>query len=186
MLGCLTSRRTLLGRSTVHSVYLCVDPNMHVPRHNRSVKQKWTGLTNSLGGLFCSSLNNLDDKMTVSPAFTFSPSLSSSSNSPFFHALLPLEKPCTENLTPFISQLPCRSAAGLAELLNPFKLFDANWQKLAVHVVKDPESGHVEIKLEFEAVQDPVRMTSSVGSQPRRGRRICPAGPAEISAEIDY
>lgn len=105
--------------------------------------------------------------MTTSPRLAFSPTLSSSAASPFFHTLLPLEKPCTENLTPFIGQLPCRSAAGLAELLSPFKLFDANWQKLAILVVRDVESGELEFKLEFEVVQDPVRMTA--GSQPRRG-----------------
>lgn len=134
-----------------------------------AVEQKWRGLTNALGGLFCSSLNNLDSKMTVSPALTFSPTFASSSaSSPFFHALLPLERPCTENLTPLIAQLPCRASAGLATLLNPHRLFDANWQKLALHVVRDPESSHINITLEFEVVQDPVRMTSAVGAQARR------------------
>lgn len=134
-----------------------------------AVEQKWRGLTNALGGLFCSSLNNLDSRMTVSPALTFSPALASTSaSSPFFHALLPLERPCTENLTPLIAQLPCRASAGLATLLNPHRLFDANWQKLALHVVRDPESSNLNITLEFEVVQDPVRMTSALGAQARR------------------
>lgn len=107
--------------------------------------------------------------MTLSPSETFTPTNPSSQGQPFFHALLPLERPCTENLTPFISLLPCRSAAGLAELLNPHKLFDANWQRLQVHIVKDVESGHINVKLSMEVVQDPVRMTLSAGSQRRRG-----------------
>ena len=57
----------------------------------------------------------------------------------------------------------------MAELLNPYKLFDANWQKLAIHVVRDVISGKLEIKLEMEVVQDPVRISASAGSQPRRG-----------------
>lgn len=126
-------------------------------------------MTNALGGLFCSSLNKLDEKMTVSPTETFAPSRPQSEGQPFFHALLPLERPCTENLTPFISLLPCRGAAGLAELLNPHKLFDANWQRLIVHVTKDVKSGALAIKLGMEVVQDPVRMTLSAGSQRRRG-----------------
>lgn len=129
-------------------------------------------MTNALGGLFCSSLNKLDDKITVSPnrSDTFTPTLSLSKGQPFFHALLPLERPCTENLTPFISLLPCRSKAGLATLLGgPSKLFDANWQRLQVHIVKNVESAELEIKLSMEVVQDPVRMTLSAGSQRRRG-----------------
>lgn len=75
-------------------------------------------------------------------------------------------------MTRFISLLPCRAAAGLAELLNPHKLFDANFQKLTVHVVKDVETGALTIKLAMEVVQDPVRMTAAMGSQPRRGESL--------------
>lgn len=83
--------------------------------------------------------------------------------------MLPLEHPCTENLTPFIGLLPCRSKAGLAELLNPFKLFDANWQKIAVHVVRDEENDTLAVTLEVEVVQDPVRTSLAAGNLPRRG-----------------
>lgn len=157
-----------------------------------SIDKKWKGLTNALGGLFCSSLNKLDDKMTVSPTETFTPQNPSSEGQPFFHALLPLERPCTENLTPFLSLLPCRGAAGLAELLNPHRLFDANWQRLIVHVTKDVESGALTIKLSMEVVQDPVRMTLSAGSQRRRdwsfdklfGRAIRHSCPVASSSRI--
>lgn len=148
-----------------HRVLLTLHPT-------RSIEKKWKGLTNALGGLFCSSLIKLDEKKTVSPTETFTPSNPASEGQPFSHALLPLERPCTENLTPFISLLPCRSAAGLAELLNPHKLFDANWQRLTVHIVKDVESGALTIKLRMEVVQDPVRMTLSAGSQRRRGEQF--------------
>ena len=137
--------------------------------YQRTLTQRWAGLTNSLGGLFCSSLNNLDGKITTSPVATFFPADPTLEGQPFFHALLPLEHPCTENLTPFVSLLPCKSAAGLAQLLNPHKLFDADWQKLGVHITR--HAGTVlQIKLEFELVQDPVRMTLAAGSQPRRGK----------------
>jgi len=112
--------------------------------------------------------------MTVSPISTFFPSnpLLSQTNQPFFHALLPLEHPCTENLTPFLSLLPCRGKSGIAQLLNPHKLFDANWQRLGVHIVRLQGTGNLQVKLEFEVVQDPVRMTAALGSQPRRGERF--------------
>lgn len=134
------------------------------------MQKKWTGLTNTLGGLFCSSLNNLNEKITTSPVDTFFPSNPASRGQPFFHGLLPLEHPCTENLTPFLTQLPCRGAAGLAQLLNPHALFEANWQKLGLHIDRLPGSDLLRVVLEIEVVQDPVRMTLTAGSQPRRGK----------------
>ena len=56
-------------------------------------------------------------------------------------------------------------------MLNPHKLFDANWHGLGVHVTweetdavpyatvddADDEKGTVEVKLTFQAVMDPLR-----------------------------
>ncbi|KAL7006433.1 Subunit of the glycosylphosphatidylinositol transamidase complex-like protein [Cystobasidiomycetes sp. EMM_F5] len=133
-----------------------------------NVQKKWIGLTNTLGGLFCSSLNKLDHKMTTYPVDTFFPTNPQSHGQSFFHGLLPLEHPCTENLTPFLRQLPCRGVAGLAQLLNPHKLFEASWQRLGIHVTRNTDTDLLHVQLEFELVQDPVWMTLVAGSQPRR------------------
>ena len=45
---------------------------------------------------------------------------------------LPGEVVCTENLTPFLKLLPCKSNAGIASLLDGHKLFDASWQSMAI------------------------------------------------------
>jgi phosphatidylinositol glycan class T len=70
------------------------------------------------------------------------------------HGLLASEHPCTENLTPFIALLPCRNKAGIAQLLNPHKLFDANWQKIGIHI--DTASAFT-LTMVVETVFDPPR-----------------------------
>lgn len=80
------------------------------------------------------------------------------------HASLASEHVCTENLTPFLKLLPCKSLSGIATLLNPHRLFDADWHGMGVHVSLDPDEG-VKVKLTFQSVFNPVR--SSTGN--RRG-----------------
>ena len=87
------------------------------------------------------------------------------------HAMLPLEKPCTENLTPFISLLPCRSHAGLGQLLKPNHLFDSDWQKLSISVIKIGED-RMELSLELEMVSNPVRLDLAKSGSGRRGWRL--------------
>ncbi|PCH40448.1 Gpi16 subunit GPI transamidase component [Wolfiporia cocos MD-104 SS10] len=124
-----------------------------------SVDQRWQGLRNALAGLFCASLGSLDEQRTTSPVLTFTPE----GNLPNWtashqlrHATLPSEHVCTENLTPFLKLLPCKSLSGIASLLNPHRLFDADWHGLGVHVRYLQDEG-VEVRLAFQAVLDPVR-----------------------------
>lgn len=125
------------------------------------VDRRWQDLRNALAGLFCASLGSLDDLRTTSPALTFQPE----GSIPNFthphrlrHATLPSEHVCTENLTPFLKLLPCKSRSGIASLLNPHRLFDADWHGLGVHV-RYRENLGVEVRLAFQAVFDPVRQS---------------------------
>ncbi|KAG0363689.1 GPI transamidase component PIG-T [Gamsiella multidivaricata] len=105
----------------------------------------WKGLTNTLSGLFCASLNFIDDTISIEPKLSFrneglynvhSRSNSSSSEVPkkLRYGSLPHENVCTENLTPWIKLLPCKSKAGIATLLKSHKLFDTRFYSMAVHV----------------------------------------------------
>lgn len=71
---------------------------------------------------------------------------------------MPSEHVCTENLTPFLKLLPCKSLSGIASLLNPHRLFDADWHGLGVHVRYLHNQG-IEVRLSFQSVFDPVRYT---------------------------
>ncbi|KAJ7590211.1 GPI transamidase component PIG-T [Mycena floridula] len=123
-----------------------------------SIDERWQGLRNALAGLFCASLGSLEQR-TTSPALSFAPEGSLPAwDTPhqIRHASLASEHVCTENLTPFLKLLPCKSLSGLASLLNPHKLFDADWHGMGLDVVWLPEQG-VEVQLTFQAVSDPLR-----------------------------
>ncbi|KAL1901157.1 Subunit of the glycosylphosphatidylinositol transamidase complex-like protein [Ceratocystis pirilliformis] len=101
--------------------------------------EKWRILTNALSGLFCASLNFIDETRTTRPVLSFAPdgdhlSNTTSSNMKLFHGVLPHEVVCTENLTPFLKMLPCKGKAGIATLLDGHKLFDASWQSMSIDV----------------------------------------------------
>lgn len=73
---------------------------------------------------------------------------------------MPSEHVCTENLTPFLKLLPCKSFSGIASLLNPHRIFDADWHGLGIHVLWLGESG-IKVRLSFQSVMDPLRASDS-------------------------
>ncbi|KAI0218525.1 Subunit of the glycosylphosphatidylinositol transamidase complex-like protein, partial [Massospora cicadina] len=97
---------------------------------------RWRGLTHKLAGLFCATLANAASPKTyVSPQRTFSPSPAAAKlNITPFYAHLALESACTENLTPWLKQLPCRHYAGLASLVKPHGVFDSLYYSMALEV----------------------------------------------------
>ncbi|CDR99708.1 hypothetical protein [Sporisorium scitamineum] len=125
-----------------------------------ATSESWKGLTGALAGLFCTSLDALDERHTVQPHYAYSQGGNSSHT---LHALLPTEGVCTENLTPFLKLLPCKNSAGLATLLNPLSLFRSNFHGLAVHVTRLPPltsragdgEGGWQVKLTFTSVFAP-------------------------------
>lgn len=105
----------------------------------------------------------MDDMRTTSPAYAFRPEgklprFTRNETYQLRHASLPSEHVCTENLTPFLKLLPCKSAAGIASLLNPHRLFDADWHGMGIHVTWNEVEG-VKLQLSFQAVFDPVRLS---------------------------
>ncbi|KAF9473993.1 Gpi16 subunit, GPI transamidase component [Pholiota conissans] len=129
---------------------------------NTTIDERWKGLRNSLSGLFCASIASLDELRTTSPSQSFAPEGALPDwdlPHQLRHASLPSEHVCTENLTPFLKLLPCKSLSGIAALLNPHKLFDADWHGMGVHVLWRGDEG-VEVQLTFQTVSDPLRITS--------------------------
>ncbi|PVZ99369.1 hypothetical protein BB558_004606 [Smittium angustum] len=107
-------------------------------------KKNWQGLINTLSGIFCASLNQADinNVIEISKRNT---SLNKSNllqndtvnsenttESKEFYGYLPRENVCTENLTPFIKQLPCQSRGGLSSLLNPHRLLDSYYYSISI------------------------------------------------------
>ncbi|KAL7941187.1 GPI transamidase component PIG-T [Trichoderma barbatum] len=115
--------------------------------------EKWLTLTNALSGLFCASLNFIDETRTIRPVVSFQPEgdhpNTTLENTRLLHGVLPHEVVCTENLTPFLKMLPCKGKAGIASLLDGHKLFDASFQSMAIDVRPIcPSEGECVLQLE--------------------------------------
>lgn len=101
-----------------------------------SAMRKWLNLNQGLSGLFCASLNFVDQTRTTKPLLSFQKAGThfNSSNQYLLHGVLPGEVVCTENLTPFLKLLPCKGKAGVSSLLDGHKVFDSSWQSMSIDV----------------------------------------------------
>ncbi|KAH8552155.1 GPI transamidase component PIG-T [Umbelopsis sp. PMI_123] len=138
-----------------------------------SIENNWRALTNTLSGLFCASLNFIDDTLTSQPELSFRPEGAKNSYNhnekmregvEIRYGILPHENVCTENLTPWIKLLPCKSKAGIATLLNAHKLYDTNYHSMAIHIrpvcqAENCTSQRLELVQTVTSVLDPVRET---------------------------
>lgn len=100
----------------------------------------WKKLVNTLSGFFCASMNFIDHANTALPVKSFQrvPDLHPNPQKLYLlHGALPREPVCTENLTPFLKLLPCKGKAGISSLLDGHKIFDSQWQGMAIDVVPE-------------------------------------------------
>ncbi|KAI9591805.1 GPI transamidase component PIG-T [Syncephalis fuscata] len=121
-----------------------------------SVDQRWRGLTHAMAGVFCASLNFIDKTHTVVPQLSFK----RRANSELRYGLLPRESVCTENLTPWIKQLPCQSKTGLANLLNTHRIYKSNYHSMIVHIQR-LNNGEMEIRQTVISVLEPTHRNSA-------------------------
>jgi len=131
------------------------------------VDANWTGLSSSLAGLLCASLNKLDKHESIEPVYAFqhegiSGEGFSTNSSLLRYGILPRENLCTENLTPWKKLLPCKSKRGLATLLNSGHLQRfSTYQSVALQirpVCLDEACSRpgVELKQSISIIMDPV------------------------------
>ncbi|KAJ2425869.1 Subunit of the glycosylphosphatidylinositol transamidase complex-like protein [Coemansia sp. RSA 2531] len=123
-------------------------------------ESQWKGLTNALSGVFCASLNFIDTTNTATPQLTFAADrgAATATSGVLRHGYLPRENVCTENLTPWIKQLPCQSKSGLGLLLNPYRLYSADFHSmgLSLSFAKGPKGKRVQqYKQRLSVVVDP-------------------------------
>ena len=109
---------------------------------------RWKRVVHHLSGTFCAHLNQLErgTEGVASPRLAFNHSGRARAEGPgvppaetaFWHGQLPVETVCTENLTPWLRQLPCRDAAGVAALFHRGTVFGGYYSSLAVEVERVP------------------------------------------------
>lgn len=108
--------------------------------------EEWIKLVNSLSGMFCASLNFIDESSTTYPINMFNndpenlEKVNLQGNLFNFRSALPREPICTENLTPFLILLPTKGRAGISTLLAGNKMFNAEWSSMAVDVTTECSS----------------------------------------------
>lgn len=121
---------------------------------NVNASENWAKLTRHLSGQFCASINLIDRTVTLAPKLSHRPFLTSSrvQNPQGYLAALPQEAICTENLTPWIKLLPCRSKSGLAMLLQATKIFNSRFFSMSLDfkyscsdISKCPETTGIEL-----------------------------------------
>lgn len=104
----------------------------------------WPQTTRALSGLFCASLNFMNNELSVQPKNAYRPlgvllfnstqEKNNNYNGRLRYSALPSEIVCTENLTPWAKLLPCGKYKGLAKLLSyPNKLFDTKYHSMGIH-----------------------------------------------------
>lgn len=128
------------------------------------VDKQWKKLSATLSGLFCASLNFIENFNTVTPKMALWPTgavIQSNKNitSQLRYASLPREIVCTENLTPWKKLLPCESSRGFSALLNSRMIHNTNYHSIGVHFRKicdnnDCTETNFEIKQTVSLVYD--------------------------------
>ncbi|XP_050346398.1 GPI transamidase component PIG-T [Nymphalis io] len=102
------------------------------------VDTHWKKLSSTLSGLFCASLNFIENFNTITPKMSLWPTgaqkLKQNYTSQLRYASLPREIVCTENLTPWKKLLPCESSHGFSSLLNSRMIHNTNYHSIGVHV----------------------------------------------------
>ncbi|XP_011089084.1 GPI transamidase component PIG-T [Sesamum indicum] len=102
-----------------------------VPQHQ--VEDSWKNLTHALSGLFCASINFLEQSTSYSaPQWSFQ-----SFSGKLRYGTLPREAVCTENLTPWLKLLPCRDKAGLSSLMDRPSIYRSYYHSQRLHLRSD-------------------------------------------------
>ncbi|KAJ3021574.1 hypothetical protein HKX48_008241 [Thoreauomyces humboldtii] len=135
---------------------------------------QWKGLVHALAGLFCASLNQMDESTTAQPILSFLPESdylsareqNNTAGLEIRYGSLPHETVCTENLTPWAKLLPCQTKAGIASLFNAYRLFDGHYHSMGIHVQPecagpDCNSKGMLFVQTLSVVLDPLRLDNS-------------------------
>ncbi|KAJ1972334.1 Subunit of the glycosylphosphatidylinositol transamidase complex-like protein [Dimargaris xerosporica] len=155
---------------------------------SEDIEARWNGFTNALSGLFCASINFIDQTTLVEPRLSFRsatppPSTADAkghnsdhgdgaeATTVLRHAFLAKENVCTENLTPWTKLLPCQTKAGLTTLLNSYQLYDTDYHSMGIHVTSDcataaacHHSARVTLRQTLSVVFDRIRLGLEAGT----------------------
>lgn len=133
----------------------------HRPTHRQA--DVFHSLLASLSGQFCSTLSATGSREGISMPSNLTSALygrdASDPSSLVMHLTQP-PSPCTETLYPMLALLPCKTAAGLATLLEPHHWLSTEWHGIELSVNRHQQGGWT-INIVAASVYDPVRKHGS-------------------------
>ncbi|KAI9921044.1 hypothetical protein PsorP6_001867 [Peronosclerospora sorghi] len=90
------------------------------------VQQRWQGITSEMSGIFSASLNEMDETVvtrllssSIPQELGAFPATNADPREVLLHGSLAGEELCTDNLTPWLMMLPCRTITGIGSLIDP-------------------------------------------------------------------
>ncbi|KAL8013960.1 putative GPI transamidase component PIG-T [Plasmopara halstedii] len=132
-------------------------------RADLDAQQRWRGITSELGGIFSASLNQMDKTVVTNLLPTSKlheygvyPSTNVSQSLLFLQGSLPREEFCTENLTPWLKILPCRSISGLGTLIDPIMAVSGEYLMVSLYAERSPD-GTYSLRQHLTTVQSPTK-----------------------------
>jgi GPI-anchor transamidase subunit T len=96
-----------------------------------SVHTMWSGVTNALSGLLCTSLSTLAPAKMYTTQYV---ATDASTQALKTYGALSQEAVCTENLSGLAQMLPCGADIGTAKFLDPEVLFSAPFHSMILQV----------------------------------------------------
>lgn len=149
----------------------------------------WKTLANQLSGLFCASINFIDEALTTYPKLSFLPDdtrgipVFDDDNDLFLlRAGLANEPICTENLAPLIKLLPTTGKAGISSLLDGHRIFDSLWHSMSIDLGTECDDITQQCKLVMDAV---VEMVVHVPTTLLRNENPIPKPPDATNLRCD-
>ncbi|KDO22438.1 hypothetical protein SPRG_12719 [Saprolegnia parasitica CBS 223.65] len=111
------------------------------------------GLAQALAGIFSASLTKMDGVAVHTHGARF------------FESNLPREELCTENLSPWLKLLPCRSHAGLGAFVHPLHVLDSDYVSMRLRVSRQATKLSMHQTLTFvKRVDDGWSLASALGA----------------------
>jgi phosphatidylinositol glycan class T len=128
---------------------------------NESHQKRWTALTNSFSGIFCSSLVELSTSGHALPKTTptiFRRGTHNQINN-VVYGILPREGVCTENYTPWIKLFPCSMRAGISLYFRPTEMYGLLYHSMITRYIRQSNNppyaiveGTVNMVLDLEMI----------------------------------
>ncbi|KAI9913245.1 hypothetical protein PsorP6_005763 [Peronosclerospora sorghi] len=150
--------RQLLEKYDVKSLHLTFSVALI---GDADVQQRWRGITSEMSGIFSASLNEMDETVvkrllssSIPKELGSFPATNADPREVLLHGSLAGEELCTENLTPWLMMLPCRTITGIGSLIDPLDALSGEYISLSLFASRLSDGGLM-LQQDLTTVQRP-------------------------------